>query len=180
MIHLLILIALGLATYLFHNYQTFHDAYMRPWVVEYVNFNREADPQALCDLLDPEATVIINDRYTQYSYKFTGGKTQACEYFIESASHFQKPQREKNDYIPDRLTSFIVYHDDLFKDYADISFETKLTGPLWGLATKKDGELLIGNTSTKITVKAPIFKDPKITRYEFTRKLEQPNIQKLL
>ena len=177
MIHLLILIALGLATYLFHNYQTFHDAYMRPWVVENVNFNREANPQALCDLLDPEATVIINDRYTQYSYKFTGGKTQACEYFIESASHFQKPQREKNGYIPDRLTSFIVYHDDLFKDYADVTFESKITYPPFGLTTVKDGEQLIGNTSTRITVKTPIFKEPRITHYEFTRKLVQPDIQ---
>jgi hypothetical protein len=177
MIHLLILIALGLATYLFHNYQTFDDRYMRPWVVENVNFNREANPQALCDLLDPEATVIINDRYTQYSYKFTGGKTQACEYFIESASHFQKPQREKNGYIPDRLTSFIVYHDDLFKDYADVTFESKITYPPFGLTTVKDGEQLIGNTSTRITVKTPIFKEPRITHYEFTRKLVQPDIQ---
>lgn len=177
MIHLLILIALGLATYLFHNYQTFDDRYMRPWVVENVNFNREANPQALCDLLDPEATVVINDRYTQYSYKFTGGKTQACDYFIESASHFQKPQREKGDYIPDRLTGFIVYHDDLFKDYADVTFESKITYPPFGLTTVKDGEQLIGNTSTRITVKTPIFKEPRITHYEFTRKLVQPDIQ---
>ena len=177
MIHLLILIALGLATYFFLNYQKFNVAYMRPWVVENVNFNREANPQALCDLLDPEATVVINDRYTQYSYKFTGGKTQACDYFIESASHFQKPQREKGDYIPDRLTGFIVYHDDLFKDYADVTFESKITYPPFGLTTVKDGEQLIGNTSTRITVKTPIFKEPRITHYEFTRKLVQPDIQ---
>ena len=54
MIHILILIALGLATYLFHNYQTFNEASIRPWVLEYVHFNREADPQALCDLLSPD------------------------------------------------------------------------------------------------------------------------------
>ena len=57
MIHILILIALGLAAYLFHNYQVFNDAYMRPWVVEQVNYNREGDPQALCDLLAPEVEI---------------------------------------------------------------------------------------------------------------------------
>lgn len=176
MIHILILIALGLATYLFHNFQTFDDRYMRPWVVEQVNFNREADPQALCDLLDPEATVVINDKYTRYSYQFRGGKSEACAYFIESASNFQKPQREKNDYIPDRLTDFFVYHEDLFKDYADITFSSNITYPPFGLTTIKGKDQLIGKTTTKITVKSPIFKNPRIMYYEFERKLVQSDV----
>ena len=90
MIHILILIALGFATYLFHNYQAFNEAYLRPWVVEQVNFNREANPQALCDLLAPDAVVIVKDRYTRYSYNFSGGKTEACEYFLDSAKTFSK------------------------------------------------------------------------------------------
>ena len=178
MIHILILIALGLATYVFHNFQTFDDRNMRPWVIEQVNFNREADPQALCDLLATEATVVIKDQYTRYRYEFSGGKEQACAYFIESAANFKKPQREKNGYIPDRLKEFEVFHEDLFKDYADVSFSTDITYPPFGLTTVKGSEQLIVKTRTKITVKSPIFKENKITHYEFERKLIQPTTPK--
>ncbi len=178
MIHILILIALGLATYLFHNYQTFNEASIRPWVLEYVNFNREADPQALCDLLSPDATVTINDTYTRYKYNFSGGKEEACTYFSESASHFFKPQKEKNGYIFDRLSSFKIDHENIFKNYGDVSFTEENKIIQFGLKTVQGKEHLIGKTQVKITIKAEIFKEPKITHYEFWRKLEQPNVEK--
>ena len=177
MIHILILIVLGLVTYLFHNYQEFSLVYIRPWAVQQVNFNREANPQALCDLLAPDATVIIKDQYTRYRYEFTGGKAQACEYFIESASHFHKPQPKKNGYIPDRFTEFKVDREDSlegwFKDYADIGFTEDISYHSYGLVTVKNNETLIGKSHTKITVKSPIFKEKTITHYEFQRKLVQ-------
>ncbi|SAM64461.1 hypothetical protein CHUV0807_1240 [Cardiobacterium hominis] len=37
----------------------------------------------------------------------------------------------------------------------------------------KGGDILIGKTTTKITVKIPLFKEAKITYYEFDRKLTQ-------
>ncbi|MDO4643614.1 MAG: hypothetical protein Q4A74_07220 [Cardiobacteriaceae bacterium] len=175
MIHLLILIALGLATYLFHNYQEFDDSHMRPWIVEQVNFNREADPQALCDLLALDAVVNITDEYTRYKYKIVNGsKSEACDYFIKSANNFEKPQREKNGYIWDRLTDYFVNYENLFQDYADVTFSTdvKPSSSFSGLTTKQ-GDILIGKTTTRITVKSPIFRDTKITYYEFKRKLTQ-------
>ena len=162
MIHILILIVLGLAAYLFHNYQTFNDAYMRPWVVEQVNFNREADPQALCDLLSPDVVV-------------DGGKMEACKYFADSAKNFQKPQKEKNGYIWDRLSEYTINHEDLFKDYADITFATSVQKNVPDLITK-EGDILVGRTTTRLTVKSPIFKDSKITSYTFNRKLVQANL----
>ena len=40
-------------------------------------------------------------------------------------------------------------------------------------AEVKEGDILVGKTTTKITVKSPIFKESKITHYTFERKLEQ-------
>ena len=48
----------------------------------------------------------------------------------------------------------------------------------FGLKTVQEKEHLIGKTQVKITIKAEIFKEPKITHYEFWRKLEQPNVEK--
>ena len=176
MIHILILIVLGLAAYLFHNYQTFNDAYMRPWVVEQVNFNREADPQALCDLLSPDVVVNITDEYTRYKYRIIdGGKMEACKYFADSAKNFQTPQKEKNGYIWDRLSEYTINHEDLFKDYADITFATSVQKTVPDLITK-EGDILVGRTTTRLTVKSPIFKDSKITSYTFNRKLVQANL----
>ena len=172
MIHILILIALGLATYLFHNYQSFHEAYLRPGVVEQVNFNREANPQALCDLLAEDAVVVIKDQYTRYKYDINGGKSAACTYFLESAMHFKKPQKSQNGYIEDKLENYSVDHADLFKDYADVTFSTNVNGSVPDLISK-GGDILIGKTTTKITVKIPLFKEAKITYYEFDRKLTQ-------
>ncbi|WP_298643040.1 hypothetical protein [uncultured Cardiobacterium sp.] len=174
MIHILILIALGLSAYLFHNYQVFNDAYMRPWVVEQVNYNREADPQALCDLLAPDVVVNVRDEYTRYKYTINNGdKAAACDYFEKSAKNFLKPRREKNGYIEDWIKEYSIDHADLFKDYADVTFttDTKVDTPA-SLVTK-EGDVLRGKTTTKLTVKSPIFKDSKITRYTFNRKLEQ-------
>ena len=36
-----------------------------------------------------------------------------------------------------------------------------------------EGDIMLGKTTTKMTVKIEIFKDPKITRYEFHRRLTQ-------
>ena len=173
MIHILILIALGFATYLFHNYQSFNEAYLRPWVVEQVNFNREANPQALCDLLAPDAVVIVKDRYTRYSYNFSGGKTEACEYFLDSAKHFQKPHAEENGYIWDHLSAYEVNQENLFKDYADVTFSTEVKPIGSKDLVTKEGDIMLGKTTTKLTVKIQIFKEPKITYYEFNRKLTQ-------
>lgn len=173
MIHILILIALGLAAYLFHNYQVFNDAYMRPWVVEQVNYNREGDPQALCDLLAPDVVVNVRDEYTRYKYIINNGdKEAACDYFAKSAKNFQKPQKEKNGYVWDRLSEYTINHENLFKDYAEITFATKVQKTVPDLITK-EGDILVGKTTTKITVKSPIFKESKITHYTFERKLEQ-------
>lgn len=172
MIHILILIALGLAAYLFHNYQVFNDAYMRPWAVE-LNYYREGDPQMLCDLLSPDVVVNIYDEYTRYKYIIKDGdKNEACDYFIKSARNFKKPTRAKNGYISDWLINYSVNHENLFKDYADVTFATKAVGSTSELTTK-EGDLLAGMTTTKLTVKSPIFKDSKITSYTFERKLEQ-------
>ena len=175
MIHLLILILLAVATYVFHNYQAFNDAYLRPWVVEQVNYNREANPQALCDLLAPDATLIIGDKYTRYRYHIeNGSKTEVCNYLEESARHFQKPYSEANGYIWDHLSEYRVDQENWFKDYADVTFSTevKMSGGSRDLVTT-EGDIMLGKTTTKMTVKIEIFKDPKITRYEFHRRLTQ-------
>jgi hypothetical protein len=174
MIHILILIALGLAAYLFHNYQVFNDAYMRPWVVEQVNYNREGDPQALCDLLAPDVVVNVRDEYTRYKYIINNGdKEAACNYFAKSAKNFQKPYREKNGYLIDWIKEYSIDHADLFKDYAEVTFSTDTRVNTPASLITKEGDILRGKTTTKLTVKSPIFKDNKITRYTFERKLEQ-------
>lgn len=173
MIHILVLVLLAVATYVFHNYQAFNDAYLRPWVVEQVNFNREANPQALCDLLAPDAVVVIEDKYTRYRYSISGGKTQACEYFLESASHFQKPHSEENGYIWDHLSDYRVDQENWFKDYADVTFSTDVKRIGTKDLVTKEGDIMLGKTTTKLTVKIQLFKEPKITYYEFHRKLTQ-------
>lgn len=174
MIHILILIALGLSAYLFHNYQVFNDAYMRPWVVEQVNYNREANPQALCDLLAPDVVVNIKDKYTRFSYKIeNGNKNDACKYFADSARNFRKPPRDKNGYIRDWIREYSIDHENLFKDYADVTFSTDTRADTAASLVTKEGDVLLGKTTTKLTVKSPIFKDSKITSYTFERKLEQ-------
>lgn len=174
MIHLLIMIALLLAAYLFHNYQTFHETYIRPWIVEQVNFNREANPQALCDLLAPDVVVNIKDQYTRYRYDITNGnKKDACDYFLESARHFKKPQKEKNGYIWDRLVDFSIDQENLLRDFATITFSTNVRKDTPRDLITVEGDALIGKTTTKITVKSPVFKDSKITNYTFNRKLVQ-------
>ena len=174
MIHILILIALGLAAYLFHNYQVFNDAYMRPWVVEQVNYNREGDPQALCDLLAPDVVVNVRDEYTRYKYIINNGDQEAaCNYFAKSAKNFQKPYREKNGYLIDWIKEYSIDHADLFKDYAEVTFSTDTRVNTPASLRTKEGDILRGKTTTKLTVTSPIFKDNKITRYTFERKLEQ-------
>ena len=37
----------------------------------------------------------------------------------------------------------------------------------------KEGDIMLGKTTTKLTVKIQLFKEPKITYYEFHRKLTQ-------
>ena len=92
---------------------------------------------------------------------------------MKSAKNFQKPRREKNGYIIDWIKEYSVDHTDLFKDYADVTFSTDTKVDTPASLVTKEGDILRGKTTTKLTVKSPIFKDSKITSYTFERKLEQ-------
>lgn len=169
---LVILIA---AAYFFRNYQAFGEQNLRPWAVQ-LNYDREGDPQALCDQLAPTAQVVIRDDIPRHKVNFTGDKMQACEYFLETAKNFAQPYRSDNGYIPDRIENLEVKDIDFLKGTAEVSFTwasiPAFYDPNQGLKMRKQNIWYIGQSKTTLKLINRPLQDMQITYYEFERKLD--------